>query len=144
PVYARLREDPAGIRGTFLATVGYVTALTAPMAIGLALVAEPFVITAFGERWRGVAEVIPSICCYALFISLTHNVGDLYKALGRAGSLTRRALPRAARSGGAARFGGAPGTAARGGRRARDLARGVGRRQLRRGRVGAGRDCRLQ
>lgn len=93
PVYARLREDPAGIRGTFLATVGYVTALTAPMAIGLALVAEPFVITAFGERWRGVAEVIPSICCYALFISLTHNVGDLYKALGRPELLTRLALP---------------------------------------------------
>ena len=105
---------------------GYVTAFTAPMAIGLALVAEPFVITAFGERWREVAAVIPSICCYALFISSTHNVGDLYKALGRPELLTRLA------------------TAAGGSRRTRDLARGVGRRQRSRGRMGAGRNRRLR
>jgi lipopolysaccharide exporter len=94
PVYARLREDVAAIHATFLATMTYVTAITAPMAIGLALVAEPFVVTAFGERWRPVAAVIPSICCYALFISLTHNIGDLYKALGRPDLLTRLSLLR--------------------------------------------------
>jgi lipopolysaccharide exporter len=96
PVYARLREDPAAIRATFLATIGYVAAITAPMAIGLSLVAEPFVATAFGERWQGVAAVIPSICCYALFVSLIQNVGDLYKALGRPDLLTRLSLLRVA------------------------------------------------
>jgi PST family polysaccharide transporter len=96
PVYARVREDPAAIRTTFLAAASYVTALTAPMALGLALVAQPLVLTAFGERWREVATVLPSICVYALLISLTYNLGDLYKALGRPDLLTRLSLLRAA------------------------------------------------
>ena len=96
PVYARMRDDSAAVRTTFLATSAYITAFTAPMAIGLALVAEPFVLTAFGERWQEVAAVIPAICGYALFISLTHNVGDLYKALGRPELLSRLAFVRIA------------------------------------------------
>ncbi len=95
PVYARLRAELAALRAAFLATLGYVTALTAPLATGLALVAEPLVITAFSEKWREVATVIPPICAYALLISLSFNLGDLYKALGRPDVLSRLALLRA-------------------------------------------------
>ena len=121
PVYARVRQDPAAIRATFLAAASYVTALTAPMALGLALVAEPLVLTAFGERWREVAAVLPSICVYALLISLTYNLGDLYKALGRPDVLTRLSLLRA------------------GDRGSRDRVRRGGRRKRCRGGLGTGR-----
>jgi PST family polysaccharide transporter len=96
PLYSSVRRDPGAVEATFLASIGYVTAITAPIAIGLALVAEPLVVTALGERWRGVASVLPSIAIYALLISFTFNLGDLYKALGRPDVLTRLSLLRAA------------------------------------------------
>jgi PST family polysaccharide transporter len=95
PLYANVRHDPRAIESTFIASISYVTALTAPIAIGLALIAEPLVAIALGERWRAVAVVLPSICAYALLISFTFNLGDLYKALGRPDVLTRLSLLRA-------------------------------------------------
>jgi PST family polysaccharide transporter len=96
PVYAKLRTDPAAMRTAFVATLGYVFAITAPMSVGLALVAEPLVITFFSEKWAAVVPVIPAICVYALLGSITFNVGDLFKAVGRPDLLTRIGLLRVA------------------------------------------------
>jgi PST family polysaccharide transporter len=95
PVYANAQGEPATIRSAFRATTAYVAAVTAPMAIGLALVAEPLVITAFSDKWREMASVLPPICAYAFFVSLAFNLGDLYKALGRPELLTRLSILRA-------------------------------------------------
>jgi hypothetical protein len=40
--------------------------------------------------------VVPPICLYALFVSISFNIGDLYKALGRPDVLTRLGLVRLA------------------------------------------------
>ncbi len=95
PVYAKVKDDPVIVRETFVRATGYVIALTAPMAIGMALVAEPLVLTLFSERWIAVAPVIAPICFYALFVSLEYNIGDLYKAIGRPDVLTRIGVGRA-------------------------------------------------
>jgi PST family polysaccharide transporter len=95
PLYARAKNEPELLRQAFLATTSYVFAITAPMAVGLALVAEPLILTVFSAKWIEVVPVIPPVCLYALFISLSFNVGDLYKALGRPEILTRLALVRA-------------------------------------------------
>jgi len=89
PVYARVRHDRDAVRRAFVATLGYVFAVTAPMAIGLALVAEPLVLSLFSDKWAAVVPVIAPICVYALVGSLTYNVGDLFKAVGRPDLLTR-------------------------------------------------------
>lgn len=95
PVYANLQDEPQTIRSAFRASMAYLTALTAPLALGLALVAEPLVVTAFSEKWHAMAPVLPPICVYAFLISLSFNLGDLYKALGRPDILTRLSLLRA-------------------------------------------------
>jgi len=95
PVYARMKDDPVAVRETFLATTSYVFAVTAPIAVGLAVVAEPLVLTVFSEKWIEVVPVMLAICFYALCISLAFNLGDLYKALGRPDVLTRLSLVRA-------------------------------------------------
>ncbi len=95
PVYARLQSDRDAVHATFVSSASYVFALTAPMAAGLALLAEPVVVGFFSEKWIDVATVIPPICLYALLASLSFNVGDLYKALGRPDVLTRLSLLRA-------------------------------------------------
>jgi O-antigen/teichoic acid export membrane protein len=95
PVYARVRRDPEAVREAFLAATSYVFALTAPVAFGLALVAEPLVVTAFSAKWIDVVPVIPPICLYALCASISFNMGDLYKALGRPDVLVRLSFARA-------------------------------------------------
>ena len=94
PVYAKLRGERELVGAAFITANSYVVAITAPMAIGLALLAEPVVVTTLSAKWIDVAPVVPSICLYALFVSVSFNNGDLYKALGRPDVLTRLALVR--------------------------------------------------
>ncbi len=96
PVYARMQEEnPGMLRQGFLATTQYVAMVTVPLGLGLALVARPFVLTVFTARWAEAIPVMQAISIYALFYSLAYNAGDVYKAQGRPGLLTRLALVRA-------------------------------------------------
>jgi O-antigen/teichoic acid export membrane protein len=96
PIYSKLREERAPVAAVFVTTTTYVVAVTAPMSVGLALLAEPFVIAAFSAKWIDVVPIVPPICLYALFVSISFNIGDLYKALGRPHILTRLGLVRLA------------------------------------------------
>jgi len=96
PAYASMRDDNLAFRRGFLATTQYVAALTVPLGIGLALVAEPFVLTMFSDKWIEAIPVMRAICIYALMISLAYNAGDVYKATGRLNILIRLSLVRAA------------------------------------------------
>ena len=96
PIYSKLREERAPVGAAFATTTAYVVAVTAPMSVGLALLAEPIVITAFSAKWIDVVPIVPPICLYALFVSISFNIGDLYKALGHPDVLTRLGLARLA------------------------------------------------
>jgi O-antigen/teichoic acid export membrane protein len=96
PIYSKLREERAPVGAVFVTTTTYVVAVTAPMSVGLALLAEPVVIAAFSAKWIDVVPIVPPICLYALFVSISFNIGDLYKALGRPHILTRLGLVRLA------------------------------------------------
>ena len=96
PIYSKLREERAPVSTAFATTTGYVVAVTAPMAVGLALLAEPVVLVAFSAKWIDVVPVVAPICLYALFVSISFNIGDLYKALGRPDVLTRLGFVRLA------------------------------------------------
>jgi lipopolysaccharide exporter len=63
--------------------------------LGLAMVAEPFVLTVFGERWVDSIPVMRAISIYAMLFSLSYNAGDVYKAQGRPEVLTKLAPVRA-------------------------------------------------
>jgi PST family polysaccharide transporter len=83
PVYARLREDPDALRRGFLLTLRYVNLLTVPMGLGLALVARPFVLTFFTDKWAEAIPVMRAIALYTLLRAMVFNAGDVYKAQGR-------------------------------------------------------------
>jgi O-antigen/teichoic acid export membrane protein len=89
PVYARLQDQPEALSRSFLLTMRYVNLLTAPMGLGLALVAEPFVLTFFSERWVEAIPVMRAIAIYTLLRALVFNSGDVYKAQGRPGLLAQ-------------------------------------------------------
>ncbi len=89
PIYTHMRDDAEALRQGFLATTRYISLLTMPLALGLMLVAKPFVLTVFGERWAEAIPVLQAIAIYTLMVSLAFNAGDIYKAQGRLGILTR-------------------------------------------------------
>lgn len=89
PVYAQMRDEPENLRRGFLLTLRYVNLITVPMSLGLALVARPFVLTFFTEKWVEAIPVMQGIAIYTLLRALVFNSGDVYKALGRPGLLAQ-------------------------------------------------------
>ncbi|MFQ5617011.1 MAG: lipopolysaccharide biosynthesis protein, partial [Anaerolineales bacterium] len=61
PVYVKMRDDPSALRKGFLITLRYVSVVTIPLGVGLALVAEPFVITILTDKWLEAIPVMQAI-----------------------------------------------------------------------------------
>ena len=95
PAYAKMRQTPDMLSQGFLLTMRYMTTITAPIALGLAAVSRPLVLTLFTDKWVEAIPVMSAISIYTLLRALTFNVGDVYKAQGRPEILTRLALVKA-------------------------------------------------
>lgn len=96
PAYARVRADAEEISTGLLAVLRQVSLVTLPLGVLLACTAEPFVLTVFGRPWAAAVDVTRAIALGTALVSLTYNIGDIYKATGRLGLLTRVSLARAA------------------------------------------------
>jgi PST family polysaccharide transporter len=83
PIYSQMRTQTGNMsRGFFLAT-RYISLLTIPMGLGLALVAEPFILTFFTDKWIDAVPVVRGIAIYATLLSVVHNTTSVYWAEGR-------------------------------------------------------------
>lgn len=89
PVYSQMRDDPQALQRGFLMTTRYLTMITIPMGLGLALVAGPFVLTFFTDKWADAVPVMAAISIYTLLRSLVFNSGSVYKATGQPGLLSK-------------------------------------------------------
>jgi O-antigen/teichoic acid export membrane protein len=83
PAYAELQDDNEALQNGFLITLRYSNMITIPLGLGLALVAEPFVMTFFGDKWIEAIPVMTAIALYTMLRALVFNTGDVYKAQGR-------------------------------------------------------------
>jgi PST family polysaccharide transporter len=96
PVYVTMQHTPEALSRAFLHTLRYVSMVTVGLGVGLAMVAEPFVLTCFTAAWRDIIPVIRAIAIYAMLLSLSYNAGSVYRAQGRSAILTKLALVRVA------------------------------------------------
>ena len=96
PAYTKMRDDPTALSHGFLQTMRYVSLITVPLGLGLALTARPFVLVFYSAKWDAAAPVMAAISLYTLLRSLTFNAGDIYKAQGRPELLTKLSLVQAA------------------------------------------------
>ncbi|HEU0294088.1 MAG TPA: lipopolysaccharide biosynthesis protein [Anaerolineales bacterium] len=92
PVFAKIKDDADALGKGFLKTAQYVALITVPVGLGMALLSEPFVLLLFGKKWVEVVPVMRAISIYSVLISLGYNAGDVYKAQGRPGILTRLSI----------------------------------------------------
>lgn len=83
PAYARLQSDAAALRRGFLKTMRYMALITVPAAVGMAIVAADFVNLFYTARWAPTIPVMRVLALYSMFLALSFNAGDIYKAVGR-------------------------------------------------------------
>ena len=95
PAYARIQDDRELLRQGFYVTLRYMSLITVPMGVGLALVADPFVRVFLSDRWLAVIPVLPPIAIYMVLRAVEFSAGDIYKAQGRPELLTRIKLAQA-------------------------------------------------
>lgn len=88
PIYTRMKEEPGGLARGFAVTTRYVSLLTVPIGIGLALISQPFTLVVFTEKWIDAIPVIRTLSLYAMFLAIAHNVNSAYRASGRLNVVT--------------------------------------------------------
>lgn len=82
------------LAGAFVRALRLTVAVAAPMAVALAVLAEPLVLTLFGEQWREAVDPMRALAIFALIGALNIPAGTAYKATGRAGVLLWLSAPR--------------------------------------------------
>jgi PST family polysaccharide transporter len=80
---ARVRDDPVRFRQIWLDNIERLALLSTPAAIGLALVAEPFVLTVLGDEWRPAIGPLQVLALSALVGTFSATAGEVYQALHR-------------------------------------------------------------
>ncbi len=83
PAYSKIQNQPALLRKGFLTTVRVVEMVSVPLALGLAVAADPLVRTIFGEQWLSAIPIVRILALFVLVRSIGFNAGDVYKAIGR-------------------------------------------------------------
>jgi PST family polysaccharide transporter len=95
PVYVRMRDEGQELVGGFRSTMRYVNVMTVPMGVGLALVAEPFMLVLFTDKWAEGIPVLRALALYCMLRASVSNIGAVYKAQDRVGLLARIRLAQA-------------------------------------------------
>ena len=65
-------------RRGFLTSVRLINVLTLPLGAGLALLAKPFILVAFGDKWVQAWQVTQAIAVFSMLRALARSFGDLY------------------------------------------------------------------
>ena len=85
PGFAKVLDDPEALRRSYLRAQTLLAALAFPAGFGLALVAEPLVLVALGERWAPAAPIIQLLAgAFAL-----QTLGSALQPLAMATGATR-------------------------------------------------------
>jgi PST family polysaccharide transporter len=91
PAFAQLR--PERLAAAFLVSLRYTALLVLPVAVGLALLARPIVLTLFGPKWEPAIPVMQVLCAYAVVVTMNVPAGTIYKVTGRAWILIAFTVP---------------------------------------------------
>jgi len=70
PVMAGLQTDRTGMRRSFLRTLRFVAALTVPLCLGMAVMADDLVHFALGDKWLPAVPLIRALSLFAMLRSL--------------------------------------------------------------------------
>ncbi|HZR91918.1 MAG TPA: MOP flippase family protein [Gaiellaceae bacterium] len=84
PALSRLHEDQEQVKRVYLRATGLIALVTFPAMIGLLVVANPFILSVYGERWRPVVPILQILCIPSIVQCLTRTTGWIFQSQGRA------------------------------------------------------------
>ncbi|WP_228841596.1 MULTISPECIES: lipopolysaccharide biosynthesis protein [unclassified Haloarcula] len=82
PAYSKIQDDMEALRAGFYRTIRLSTFLVAPMAVGIAVVAEPFVLAFLGEQWLPMVLPMQILAIYGLIRGYIASFGSVWRATG--------------------------------------------------------------
>jgi PST family polysaccharide transporter len=82
-IFARVQDDPAALRRYVLSLTEAIAILIVPNAVGLALVADDFVVVVLGERWIPAIAPLRLLALAAVFRSAIPLLNQVLVATGR-------------------------------------------------------------
>jgi lipopolysaccharide exporter len=91
PAFARIGDDHPRLGAAVLDTIRFASLIHVPATLGLALVAEPLVLTLFGHRWIDAAAILRVLALAGLASALVYHCGDVLRVLGRTSTVVRLA-----------------------------------------------------
>jgi len=91
PAFAALSRERLG--RSLAVALRYTLMIALPMAVGLAILADPLIFALFGDQWGGSVPAMRVLALYALAVALTIPGGQVLKATGRAGILLMITIP---------------------------------------------------
>ena len=80
--YSAVQNDHATLRRYLLGLTEGLALITVPVALGMALVANEFVLLALGEKWSAVAAPLQVLAVYGAFRSVTSLMSPLFFITG--------------------------------------------------------------
>ena len=88
PGFARLADDPAALRRSYLDGFGVLLAIALPASVGIALIAEPAIRLFLGPKWLDAIPLLQVLAICGMFRLGGANAGSAMLALGRARAFT--------------------------------------------------------
>jgi len=83
PAFAQIKKDQEQLRENILTILRYSAIVTVPIGLGLALVAEPLTHLLFSEKWSEAVPIMQAIAIQMTILTLSFNLGVVYKAQGK-------------------------------------------------------------
>jgi O-antigen/teichoic acid export membrane protein len=81
--YSRIQNERERVQLAFLKTVRLIMLIALPFYLGLAVTAEPLVVTLLGVKWAGAAPLVPVLACAMPLTTLQILFAPATNALGR-------------------------------------------------------------
>lgn len=82
PTYSRLQNQKEALGRAFHKTIQVTFLLTIPMAVGIFLVAKPFILVVLGEEWLPIVPVMQILAFAGLFRAIATTGGALFQGYG--------------------------------------------------------------
>lgn len=92
PAFANI--DRGSLQAAYLIAFRYTILLTLPVSAGMVVLAEPLVLTLFGDKWEPAVGAMQVLVLFSFATTMDTPAGTAYKAIGRADVLLKLSIPR--------------------------------------------------
>jgi PST family polysaccharide transporter len=83
PALSKIQREKERVKKIYLRAMRLLAFITFPMMIGLFVVAQPFVLALFGEKWIGVIPIIQILTWVGITQTLSNPTGWIYTSQGK-------------------------------------------------------------